>query len=96
MTFLRAGDSTMAEKMCRQALNTFPRGANLLCLLGASLVKQNKAKEAEHTLSRATRLFSDFSRAHEGLAEALIMQGRLPEALESLQRADKPEESQGS
>ena len=86
-TFLRAGDPAMAEKICRQALNEFPRDANLLCLLGASLIKQNKAKAAEHTLSRAVQLFTDFSRAHEGLAESLIMQGKLPEALESLQRA---------
>ncbi len=96
MTFLRAGDSTMAEKICRHSLNTFPRDANLLCLLGASLVKQNKAKEAEHTLSRAVRLFKSFARAHEGLAEALIMQGRLPEALESLERAEKLEPGSAS
>lgn len=86
-TFLRAGDAVLAERICRQALNAFPRDANLLCLLGATLIKQEKPKEAEHTLSRATRIAGDFSRAHEGLAEALIMQGKLPEALESLERA---------
>ena len=86
-TFLRAGDAVLAERICRQALNAFPRDANLLCLLGASLVKQEKPQEAEHTLSRATRIMNDFSRAHEGLAEALMMQGKLPEALASLERA---------
>ena len=96
VTFMRAGDSAMAEKICRQALNEFPRDANLLCLLGASLIKQERAKEAEHTLSRAAQLFTDFSRAHEGLAESLIMQGRLPEALESLQRAAKLEPGSAS
>jgi Tfp pilus assembly protein PilF len=75
-TFLRGGDAVMAERICRQALNAHPRDANLLCLLGASLIRQQKPKEAEHTLSRAVRIYSDFSRAHEGLAEALIMQGR--------------------
>lgn len=95
-TFLRAGDAVMAERMCRQALNTFPRDANLLCLLGAALIKQGKANEAEHTLSRATRIMSDFSRAHEGLAEALILQGKLPEALESLERALKLEPGSAS
>ena len=94
--FLRGGDAVLAERICRQALNAFPRDANLLCLLGASLIKQEKAKEAEHTLSRAVRLFSDFSRAHEGLAEALIMQGRLPEALESLERAESLEPGSAS
>ena len=80
-TFLRAGDAPMAERICRQALNAHPRDSNLLCLLGASLIRQRKPEEAEHTLSRAVRIYSSFSRAHEGLAEALIMQGRLSEAL---------------
>lgn len=95
-TFLRAGDAPMAERLCRQALNDFPRDANLLCLLGATLIQQNKPQEAEHTLSRATRLYNDFSRAHEGLAEVFIMQGRLQEAHESLRRAEKLEPGSAS
>ncbi len=95
-TFLRAGDAVLAERICRQALNAFPRDANLLCLLGATLVKQEKAREAEHTLSRATRIAGDFARAHEGLAEALILQGKLPEALESLNKAAKLEPGSAS
>ena len=87
MTFLRAGDAIMAEKMCRQALTEFPRDANLLCLLGAAMLKQDKAREAEQTLSRAVSMYPQFARAHETLADALIMQGRLPEGLESLERA---------
>lgn len=95
-TFLRAGDAPMAERICRQALNAHPRDANLLCLLGASLIRQHKPEEAEHTLSRAVRIYADFSRAHEGLAEALIMQGRLPEALASLERAEELEPGSAS
>jgi len=95
-TFLRAGDPTMAERICRQALNEHPRDANLLCLLGASLIRLRKPDEAEHTLSRAVRIYPNFSRAHEGLAESLIMQGRLQEALESLERAEKLEPGSGS
>ena len=95
-TFLRGGDAIMAERICRQALNAHPRDANLLCLLGASLIQQQKPQEAEHTLSRAVRIFADFSRAHEGLAEALIMQGRLPEALEALERAAELEPGSAS
>jgi len=95
-TFLRAGDAVLAERIARQALNAFPRDANLLCLLGASLVKQDKPQEAEHTLSRAIRIMSDFSRAHEGLAEALMMQGKLPEALASLERAAELEPGSAS
>lgn len=87
-TFLRGGDAIMAERICRQALNDHPRDANLMCLLGASLIRLKKPQEAEHVLSRATRIYGSFSRAHEGLAEALIMQGRLKEALASLERAE--------
>lgn len=95
-TFLRAGDAILAERICRQALNAFPRDVNLLCLLGATLIKQEKSSEAEHTLSRATRIAADFARAHEGLAEALIMQGKLPEALQALERAQKLEPGSAS
>ena len=96
MTFMRAGDSGMAERICRSALNEFPQDANLLCLLGASLLQQRKPRDAEHTLSRAVRLFSNFARAHETLAEALMMQGKLPEALESLERAAELEPGSAS
>ena len=95
-TFLRAGDAPMAERICRQALNEHPRDANLLCLLGASLIRQRKPEEAEHTLSRAVRIYGSFSRAHEGLSEALIMQGRLSEALASLERAEELEPGSAS
>lgn len=91
VTFLRAGDAAMAENICRHALNAFPRDANLLSLLGAAMIRQERPRDAEHTLTRAVQLYPDFARAHEGLAEALIMQGRLPEALESLRRAEKLE-----
>ncbi len=96
MTFLRAGDATMAEKMCRQALDAFPRDANLLCLLGTSMLKQNRAGEAEHTLSRAVRMYPAFARAHETLADALIMQGRLPDGLAALDRAAELEPGSAS
>ena len=87
MAFLRGGDATTAEKMCRQALVEFPRDANLLCLLGTSMLKQDKPRDAEQTLSRAVSMYPQFARAHETLADALIMQGKLNEGLEALGRA---------
>lgn len=96
MTFLRAGDAPMAERICRQALAQFPRDANLLSLLGAAMLKQNRAKEAEQTLSRAVRMYPDFTRAIETLADALIMQGRLPDALKALDRAAELEPGNAS
>jgi tetratricopeptide (TPR) repeat protein len=96
MTFLRAGDAGMAERLCRQALDAFPRDANLLCLLGASMLKQDRAKEAEHTLSRAVRMYPGFARAHETLADALVMQGKLNEGLDALDRAAELEPGNAS
>lgn len=96
MTFLRAGDASMAERICRQALDMFPRDANLLSLLGAAMLKQNRPKEAEHTLSRAVQMYPSFTRAIETLADALIMQGRLPDALEMLDRAQELEPGNAS
>ena len=84
---MHAGDFATAEKICRQSLTEFPRDANLLCLLGAALVKQQRPEDAEHTLSRAAMMFPGFSRAHEGLTEALIMQGKLADALDSIDKA---------
>ncbi|MFT5483398.1 MAG: tetratricopeptide (TPR) repeat protein [Halieaceae bacterium] len=81
----------MAERVCRQALQEMPKDPNLLCLLGASLIKQQKVEQAEKPLSRAVKMFPDFSRAHEGLAEVFMMQGKLSAARECLQIADKLE-----
>ena len=95
-TFLRSGDVATAERLCRVALEGHPRDANLLCLLGATLIKQNDPMQAEAHLKLASTLVPEFAAAHEGLAEALIMQGRLQESLESLQRAQGLEPDRAS
>jgi tetratricopeptide (TPR) repeat protein len=87
VTFLRGGDAATAEGICRNALESHPRDANLLCLLAAALVKQERATEAEAELRLAVEIIPGFAGAHEGLGEALIMQGRLEEALSSLETA---------
>ena len=96
MTFLRAGDPATAEGICRGALGKHPRDANLLCLLGAALIKQRKAVDAEPHLKLATTLVPHFAGAHEGLGEALIMQGRLEESLEPLEQARRLEPERAS
>ena len=84
---MHAGDFAMAEQLCRNSLNSFPGDANLLVLLGAALIKQQRAEDAEYTLSRAAKIHPDFSRAHEGLAEAFMMRGNLAAAIDSLETA---------
>ncbi len=88
---MQGGDAETAEKVCRRALQETPKDPNLLCLLGASLIKQHKIEQAERPLSRAAKLFPDFSRAHEGLGEVFMLQGRLSAARECLLAAEKLE-----
>lgn len=90
-TFMQGGDAEMAEKVCRRALQDVPKDPNLLCLLGASLIKQQKIEQAERPLSRAAKLFPEFSRAHEGLGEVFMLQGRYSAARECLTRAEELE-----
>jgi tetratricopeptide (TPR) repeat protein len=86
-TYLKSGDATTSENICRGALEQYPRDANLLCLLGATLIKQQKAGDAEEPLKLAARLIPNFAAAHEGLAEVYILQNRLRDALPCLERA---------
>jgi tetratricopeptide (TPR) repeat protein len=93
---MRSGDARTAEAICRGALETHPRDANLICLLGATLIKQGMATQAEAELRCAVDLIPGFAGAHEGLAESLIMQGRLDEALASLEKARELEPNRAS
>lgn len=86
-TYLRSGDANTSENICRNALEQYPRDVNLLCLLGATLIKQQKASDAEQPLKLAVSLIPDYAAAHEGLAEAYILQNRLRDALPCLERA---------
>jgi tetratricopeptide (TPR) repeat protein len=96
VNFLRAGDPVTAEGLCRSALEHHADDPNLLCLLGAALIKQNKAKEAEEPLRTAVGGAPSFANAHEGLAESLIMQGRFEEGLQCLERARELEPDRAS
>lgn len=96
VNFLRAGDAITTEGLCRSALERHAGDPNLLCLLGAALIKQNKPKEAEESLGMAIERAPAFANAHEGLAESLIMQGRFEESLKSLERAQDLEPDRAS
>ncbi len=96
VTFMQSGDAETAEQICRQALREVHIDPNLLCLLGASLIKQQKVDLAEKPLSRAVKMFPDFAPAHEGLGEVFMLQGKLPAALEYLQRAGELEPDNAS
>ena len=96
VTFLRGGDAATAEQVCRKGLQEVPNDPNLLCLLGAALLQQDRPSQAERPLSKAVELYPGFSKGHEGLAEVFMLQGKLPAALECLQTASRLEPDSAS
>lgn len=78
----QAGDTRRAESICRDALHSYPDDGNLLCLLGALLVRQRHPKDAESYLRRAVELYPDSSQAHEELGNALMAQDKIDEAVD--------------
>ena len=84
---INAGDLAGAETRIRARLTDYPRDVNLQALLGALLVKLNRAAEAETLLRHVTERAPTFARPHEDLGFLLVQQGRAGEALPFLERA---------
>jgi tetratricopeptide (TPR) repeat protein len=87
LTFLRAGDGVMAERLCREALSEYPGEPNLSALLGAALNRQGRGREAEPLLRLALAEEPNYAKGHEELGRSLALQGRAEEAVEHLRRA---------
>ena len=87
VSFLRAGDGVMAERLCRDALADFPGEPNLLSVLGAALNAQGRGSEAEPLLRRALEEEPGYAKGHEELARSLLQLGRVEEAIAGLHRA---------
>ena len=87
VSFLRAGDGVMAERLCRDALADFPGEPNLLSLLGAALNAQGRGREAEPLLRRALEEEPGYAKGHEELGRSLLQLGRVEEAIDRLRRA---------
>ena len=83
---IRAGDLSMAEAACREALQRFPGENNISCLLGAILVRLRKPGEAESLLRGVTERVPEFAKAHEELANAILAQNQPKRAAPSLER----------
>ena len=63
IALIDAGDLAAAEGRCRAALETYPRDVNMLALLGALLIKMNRAEEAATTLRAGHRAGADLCEA---------------------------------
>ncbi len=94
-SLLRAGDLKAAEATCLDALEQYPADTNLLCLLGAVLIRQGRPDEAENALRPAIWQHPEFAAAHEELGNALMVQHKTEEALECFQATVELEPGNG-
>jgi len=89
IALINAGNLAGADALCRAALQTYPRDVNMLALLGALLIKMNRAEEAATTLRQAIALAPTFAKPHEDLGRLLVQQNRMQDALPYLERATR-------
>ena len=84
MQQLHAGDPVAAAELCRATLADSPDDVDHLTLLGVALISCRDPVEALPPLQRAAELAPRFARARENLGQALLMVGRLDEAVSHL------------
>ena len=87
ITLINSGDLGGAEARCHAALVEYPRDVNMLALLGALLIKMDRAEEAEAKLRQAIAEAPTFAKPHEDLGHLLVQKNRAGEALPLLERA---------
>ena len=87
VALIKSGDLGAAEARCRAALEAYPRDINMMALLGALLVKMNRAAEAEQRLGETIALAPTFAKPHEDLGYLLVQENRPLEAVPYLERA---------
>ena len=87
LTLLQSGDASAAETLCRDALNTYPEDANILCLSARALLHLQEFDEAEKQLNKVLALFPDFARPHEILGELLLAQEQPEKAVAAFSHA---------
>jgi tetratricopeptide (TPR) repeat protein len=87
IALIDAGDLAAAEARCRTTLDAYPGDVNFKALLGALLIKLNRADDAEVLLKAVITEAPAFAKPHEDLGYLLVEQNRPKEALPLLERA---------
>ena len=87
IALINSGDLGAAETRCRSALDDYPRDVNMQALLGALLIKLDRAAEAESKLLQVIAEAPTFAKPQEDLGHLLVKQNRALEALPYLERA---------
>ena len=75
------------ERIWAATVAARPQNSRALANLGATLLEQGRAAEAEQYLRRAVAIRAEYPEAQSGLGVALCMQGRLEEGVTHLERA---------
>jgi tetratricopeptide (TPR) repeat protein len=84
---INTGQAEQAERLCRAALQEYPRDVTMLGLMGALCVKMNQPGAAEKYLRKTIKLAPSFAKPHEDLGLLLINLGRHEEAVPLLENA---------
>jgi Tfp pilus assembly protein PilF len=87
LDFMRKQRPVRAEEVCRDYLLQHPGCVDHLRLLGHTLTKQRRLKEAEQQLRFAISIEAKFPQLHEDLGSVLSLQSRFDEAIEAFERA---------
>jgi len=90
------GQILQAEQLCRQVIETEPENINILGVLGAILLKQDKVDEAETYLQRTIELAPTFAKPHEDLGMLFLSQSQPDRASEFFEKSVQLDPTQAS
>lgn len=93
---IRGGQMELAEQLCRQFTDSEPDNINMLGILGAILLKQNKIDEAETCLQRTIKLAPTFAKPHEDLGMLYLSQNQADRATEFFEKSIQLDPTQAS
>ncbi|MEP5766209.1 MAG: sulfotransferase [Halieaceae bacterium] len=84
---INRGEINAAIALSTETLESYPGDVNILGLLGAIYLKQNRFDKAEHYLRQTIALAPSFAKPHEDLGILLLDQDRADEAVTLLEQA---------
>lgn len=84
---IQKGDAEAAEEICRDALDSYPKDANILCLSARALIRLKRFDASEKRINQVLKLFPQFARAQEILGELFAAQGKHEQASGSFKKA---------
>jgi len=87
LDYMRDSRPLRAEEVCRDYLQEHPGCVDHIRLLGHTLTKQRRLKEAEEQLRFAVSMDDGYPQLHEDLGSVLSLQGNYDDAIGEFERA---------